>query len=68
MDEELASLVFKQGLSAAELAALEAAKLRAMRKVQYAPGPKMLRISKIACDKLPDADKGVGGGSTQPED
>ena len=31
-----------------------------------APGPKVLRITDLCCEDLPDADKGMGGGTSDP--
>ena len=48
-------------------AASEAEERRAaMRRAKYTPGPKVLRISRIKCEDLPDADKGMGGGTADP--
>ena len=44
----------------------EAARQREIRKIKYGPGPKVLRISGIQCENLPDADKGMGGGTSDP--
>ena len=44
----------------------EAARQREIRKIKYGPGPKILRISGIQCENLPDADKGMGGGTSDP--
>ena len=69
MQTELASIAFNPRMrfdatAARKLAANEAAKLQ--RKAKHAPGPKMLRISGIACEDLPDSDKGMGGGTSDP--
>lgn len=68
MQQELASLVFMPKEVKAKLAARahEEARVRAARKAKFAAGPKVLRISGISCEDLPDADKGIGGGTSDP--
>jgi hypothetical protein len=68
MRRELAGLVFKQreDASAAVARAEAEARAKALRRAKTAPGPKVLRISRISCEDLPDADRGVGGGTSDP--
>ena len=66
----MSRIFFKPGPSprsiAVAAAEAEEARIRAVRKIKYAPGPKTLRIFNIACENLPDADKGMGGGTSDP--
>ena len=66
MHQELSSLVFKPPPRFNAARAAAAAEQRALRKAKYAPGPKFLRISNISFEDLPDADKGAGGGTSDP--
>jgi len=71
MQRELSSIAVKDPhlVTASEaLAAATAAeeRLKAFRRAKYSPGPKVLRISRIACEDLPDADKGMVGGTADP--
>lgn len=70
MQRELSELIFplrpSPSVLAAAAAASEAARERERRKLKYAPGEKVLRISAIRCEDLPDADKGMGAGSSDP--
>jgi len=71
MLQEMKSIAVKepsQVMAAAQSLAAEdvAARRAAMRRAKYAPGPKVLRISGITCEGLPDADKGMGAGTADP--
>jgi hypothetical protein len=67
MQREMADIAFnKQPPASAAIAAARVARDRERRRAKYAPGPKLLRICRISCDDLPDADKGMGGGTSDP--
>lgn len=69
MRDEMSSLIFHPGPPDSVLQAkakAEEDRLKALRRIKYAPGPKTLRISGIKCDDLPDADKGMGAGTSDP--
>ena len=67
MQTEVSSITFNPRIpwtSSAAAVAAEAA--RQERRAKAAPGPKLLRITDIACEDLPDADKGMGAGGADP--
>ena len=69
MQMEMARLRYKPPLyrSTAEAKAAEkAARLKAEKREKSRPGPKKFVISQISCEDLPDADKGMGGGTSDP--
>ena len=71
MKYEIGSIAVKDPHQISALAASAAAsnaeeQRAALRRAKYAPGPKVLRISRVTCENLPDADKGMGGGSADP--
>jgi len=68
MQHELSRIIVKDTTLREAAAASMAAEVtaKAKRKAKYAPGPKVLRISQIKCEGLPDADKSIGGGTSDP--
>ena len=69
MQQEMSTIAIKVlNPRTAALAAANAAEERRKveRRAKYGPGPKVLRISNIAFEDLPDADKGMGGGTSDP--
>lgn len=66
MQHELAGLVFKPLPRLVATAPTPSDTARLARKAKCVPGPKVLRISGIHCDDLPDADKGMGAGTSDP--
>jgi len=68
MQQTLGSICVKDTTLMEAIAASKAAEAaaKATRRAKFAPGPKLLKLSGITCEGLPDADKEMGAGTSDP--